>query len=167
MARIIIKIGDVFQISPEEGRIKFFQYVENDATQLGSAIIRAFKQDYGADESIDLAMIAHGEIEFHAHCFLRLGINMECWTKAGKASIATGKAPLFRDTYDYGRAAWEEPILISSNWVVWCINQPFRTVKELRGEYQQAEIGMVMSPVDIVYRMHHGAYNLPFYPSSE
>ena len=41
------------------------------------------------------------------------------------------------------------------------------TVNKLRGEDREAEIGMVMSPIDIINRMRHGAYDLGFYPTFE
>ena len=165
MTRVVIKIGNVFQVHTTKGRVKFFQYIGNDATQLGSNVICAFKQEYSLDESVNLALVTQGEVDFYAHCFLRLGINMDCWTKAGKADVAIDRAPIFRDTYDYGRAVWEEPILFSTDWVVWRMNQPMQSVGKLEGENQMAEIGLVMNPVDITHRMRLGAYDLPFYPA--
>jgi hypothetical protein len=165
MVRVVIKIGDVFQVRTTEDRVKYFQYIGVDETQLGSAVVRAFKQDYSVAEGVDLALVTQGEIDFHAHSSIRTGIRMERWTKAGKAPVAEEVAPMFRDTYDYGRAVWQEPILVSDNWVVWHINQPFQNVGKLEGKNQQAEIGLVMSPDAIVHRMRHGAYDMPFYPA--
>jgi hypothetical protein len=165
MAQTRVRIGDIFSIAIGDGQVRFFQYIGNDSTQLDSEIIRVYKNQYSSANAIDLESIITSEIDWHAHCFLRLGLKMGYWSKVGKAAIAQGITPLFRDTYDYGRAAWQEPILISHNWVVWHPGQDFQRIGRLVGENEQADIGLVMSPVDIAYRMQHGVYDMPFYPS--
>jgi hypothetical protein len=165
MAQTRVRIGDVFSVSIGDGQVRFFQYIGNDSTQLDSEIIRVYKNQYSSTNAIDLESIVASEIDWHAHCFLRLGLQLGYWSKAGKAVIAPDITPLFRDTYDYGRAAWQEPILVSHNWVVWHPGQDFQQVGRLAGKNEQADIGLVMSPVDIVHRLQHGVYDLPFYPS--
>lgn len=54
MARVVTKIGDVFEVKLDENTKKYFQYVANDLTQLNSDVIRAFKKKYPVDESPDL-----------------------------------------------------------------------------------------------------------------
>jgi hypothetical protein len=164
MAQTRVSIGDIFSIAIGDGQVRFFQYIGNDSTQLDSEIIRVYKNQYSSTNAIDLESIITSEIDWHAHCFLRLGLKMGYWSKVGKAAIAQGITALFRDTYDYGRAAWQEPILVSHNWVVWHPGQDFQRVGRLVGENEQADIGLVMSPVDIAYRMQHGVYDMPFYP---
>jgi hypothetical protein len=165
MAQTRVRIGDVFSVDTGDGQVRFFQYIGNDSTQLDSEIIRVYKNQYSNTNTIDLESIIAGEIDWHAHCFLRLGLKMGYWSKVGKAIITPGIILLFRDTYDYGRGAWQEPVLVSYNWVVWHPGQDFQRVGRLAGENEQADIGLVMSPVDIVYRMQHGVYDMPFYPS--
>jgi hypothetical protein len=165
MAQIRVRIRDIFSVDVGGGHVRFFQYIGNDPTQLDSEIIRVYKNQYSSNDTIDLESIATSEIDWHAHCFLRIGLKLGYWSKVGKTAIASDITPLFRHTYDYGRAAWQEPILVSHNWVVWHPGQDFQRVGRLVGENEQADIGMVMSPVDIVYRMQHGTYDMPFYPS--
>ena len=165
MARIYVKIGDLFSVPIGDRLIRFFQYIGNDSTQLDSEIIRAYKHCYNEEDPLDLATVIAGEIDWHAHCFLKLGLKLNYWLKAGNAAISPGLPLLFRDTYDYGRATWQEPITVSHNWVVWQPGQAMRQVGRLAGQDEQAEIGLVMSPADIVYRMKHDKYNMPFYPS--
>lgn len=90
---------------------------------------------------------------------------MGVWRKEGKATIAAHEAPLFRDTDDYGRAAWQEPIRVSSKWYVWRMNQEVQRVAGLDREWQRADIGLIMPPSDIVHKMRTGEYDMPFYPS--
>jgi hypothetical protein len=165
MAQTRVKIGDVFSVAIGAGQVRFFHYIGNDSSQLDSEIIRVYKKQYSSTNARDLASIVAGEIDWHAHCFLRLGLQMGYWFKVGKAIIAPGITPLFRDTYDYGRAVWQEPILISHNWVVWHPGQELQQVGRLVGENEHADIGLVMSPIDIIYRLQHGVYDMPFYPS--
>jgi hypothetical protein len=166
MTRVVIKLGNIFQVCTGKGRVKFFQYIGVDDTQLGSAVIRAFEQEYATSETVDLALVAQGKVAFHAHCQLRTGLRMNCWTKAGNTPIAMLPAPLFRHTFDYGRVAGQEPILLSTNWTVWQMNEPMQKVGKLEGENQQAEIGLVMNCYDIVRRILHGAYDM-LYPAFE
>ena len=163
--RIIVKPGNIFSAEVFSGILKYFQYIGNDETQLGSQVIRVFKQEYPVDSKVTLDSVLANEVEFHAHCFIKHGINMGLWNKMGQGTIHESPIPTFRDTYDFGRALWEEPIAISIKWVIWKMNQPMQNVGPLLGENQKADIGMVMSPVDIIDRMRNGVYNLTHYPA--
>ncbi|WP_071885931.1 hypothetical protein [Hymenobacter sedentarius] len=164
MPRVIIKLGDIFRVEVHEGITKFFQYIGDDNTQLNSRVISVFQQEYLSDKTPDFDSIRKAHVDFHAHCDLRAGITRGFWEKAGKAPISATPKPVFRDTYDYGIAPWQEPILVSNNWVVWEMGEPMRTVGTLQGLHQQADIGLVMTPEDIVYRMKNGHYDMPNYP---
>ena len=66
---------------------------------------------------------------------------------------------LFRDSDDYGNPQ----IKVSHAWYVWRINEEFKFIGELAKKYQHAEIGIVMTPDDIIHRMRNGVYD-GFYP---
>lgn len=167
MARVILKVGDIFAVNIGENTVRFFQYISTDSSQLQSEVIRVFKRDYKSDENIDLNYIINDEVDWYAHCFLKMGFKLGYWNKVGRSTSSISDNPLFRDTYDYGRAAWQEPILTSINWVVWKVGQEFQQVGRLEGENRNADIGMIMSPDSILYRLINGVYDMPFYPSFE
>lgn len=165
MARIVLKAGDIFAVSIGEEDEKYFQYIGDDSSQLDSQVIRIFKNKYIAKDINDLNEIANSEIDCHAHCFLKAANKLNLWRKIGNGVIAPNVEILFRDTYDYGRASWQEPILVSHNWIVWSIGQEFQQVGELMGNNRKADIGLVMSPSDIIHRITKGFYIMPFYPA--
>lgn len=61
MARVYIKIGDVFSVKMDLYGKKFFQLIAYDLTQLNSDVIRAFKTVYPANENPDLLEIVEAE----------------------------------------------------------------------------------------------------------
>jgi len=46
---------------------KYFEYVNNELTQLNSNVIRAFKVKHPVDSKLDLSELIIGEDEFYAH----------------------------------------------------------------------------------------------------
>ena len=156
------KIGDVFSVKIDDSSKKYFQYIISDLTQLNSDVIRAFKKVHPINSNPDLSEIVNGEVEFYAHCVTKLGLKMGYWEKAGNI-IDIGKINhiLFRDSGDYGNPQ----IKISQDWWVWKINEEQKRVGKLTGENQKAEIGLVINPESIVYRMRTGEYDFKAYPS--
>ncbi len=74
---------------------------------------------------------------------------------------------MFRGSRDNGIRKGGTPIQVSENWYVWRINDlRFTFVGKLENENRNAEIGIVMDPESIAYRMKTGEYD-GFYPSFE
>lgn len=169
MKRVIIKKGDFFSVKIDETSKRYFQYITNDLKQLNSDVIRVFKKIYPIDENPDLSEIIKDEIFFYAHCVVKFGTKLGYWEKAGNvADVGNFDHILFRDTNDYGTSKGKVPIKISSNWYVWRINDfVSEKVGKLEGENRKAEIGMVINPASIVYRIKNGVYDFPFYPDFE
>lgn len=162
MAKINTKIGDVFSVMIDDNNKKYFQLIAYDLTQLNSDVIRAFKKKYPVGSNQELMEILNDEIEFYVHCVTKLGIKMGYWEKIGNVSnVGEINHILFRDTADYGNPQ----IKISQDWWVWKINEEQRRVGTLVGENQKAEIGLVINPESIVYRMRTGEYDFKAYPS--
>ena len=159
------KIGDVFSVKIDENIKKYFQLIAFDLTQLNSDVIRAFRKQYDMDENPTLSKIIQDEVDFYAHCVTDLGKKMKLWEKVGNiADTGSLNHILFRDTNDYGECINDEPIKISHKWYVWRINdENFTRVGELVGENRKAEIGVVVTPDDVVERIKTGKYSF-FYP---
>lgn len=168
MARTNTKIGDVFSVKIDENSKKYFQLIAFDLTQLNSDVIRAFKKEYPINEKPELFEIINSEVEFYAHCVTKFGLKMGLWEQIGNISeVGDNSQILFRDTNDYGVRRGEEPIKISQNWYIWKINdKDFQNVGKLQEENRKAEIGIVVTPIDIVDRMKTGKYNF-VYPDFE
>jgi hypothetical protein len=167
MARVNTKIGDVFSVKIDDNNKKYFQLVAFDLTQLNSDVIRAFKKIYPIDANPDVLEIVNGEIEFYAHCVTKIGLKMGYWESIGNINDV-GKTDhiLFRGTNDSGSKPGEQ-IKVSHKWYVWKINDnDFTRVGKLEGENRKAEIGSVMPPDSIVYRMQTGEYDF-VYPEFE
>ena len=166
--RIRTKIGDVFSVKVSESGIKYFQLIAFDLTQLNSDVIRAFKKVYTLDEHPTLSEIVNGEVEFYAHCVTNFGLKLSLWEKVGSiADIGDTSHILFRCAEDDTTTPGIEPIKVSTQWYVWHINdKTFTSVGKLKGENKKAEIGLVVSPWDIVERIKTGKYNF-WYPGFE
>jgi hypothetical protein len=157
-----------FQRPFNEHEKKYFQLIAFDLMQLNSDVIRAFKKVYPIGENPDLSEVVNGEVEFYVHCTTASGIKMNLWEKIGKiADVGDTKAILFRNTNDCGTRIDEEPVRISNNWYVWHINdENFTRVGKLVGENRKADIGVVVTPDDIVERLKTGKYDFS-YPGFE
>jgi hypothetical protein len=155
--RTYTRVGDVFSV-PLEGRSKkYFQYIANDITQLNSDVVRAFKQKYSNDTVPELLQVVADEVDFYAHVVINWGLKLELWEKVGSVPYLEHPDVTFRDSRDYGKQ-----VKVSSDWRVWKINERFRDVGRLDGEYKKAEIGIVVTPGDLVIRMQTGEYDFVY-----
>lgn len=117
--RLVLKIGDVFAVTVADGTKKYFQYVANDRSMLNSSVIRAFRETYPAEEAPDLVRVVKGEVQFHAHVFLRNGTKMRYWQKEGCAPVHEAVDVVFRSTNDVLNRK-----RFSNDWYIWKINEP-------------------------------------------
>ncbi|WP_288244839.1 hypothetical protein [uncultured Chryseobacterium sp.] len=166
--RIRTKIGDVFSVKLDNGNKKYFQYIANDLAQLNSDVICSFKKEFPNDVILDFSEVLSGEIDFHAHTIINLGVKQNYFTKEGTSPVKhTLRNVIFRDTNDYGKRAGEVMIEVSDNWYIWKISDKnFTKVGKLVGENRKAEIGIVIPPFAIVERVKTGSYNF-VYPQFE
>lgn len=148
------KLGDVFRVPLPDGRVGYFQYIAKDATQLNSEVIRLFDLITSDDTVPDIRSIMASEVIGYAHIFIQVGSKMGYWTKVGSGSIPESFDVVFRDSHDYG----DPTIKVSRRWVVWRINEPFLDIGELTPQYQDSEIGIVVSPPNIPERILNGSY---------
>ncbi|HQR71317.1 MAG TPA: hypothetical protein PLE54_11975 [Burkholderiaceae bacterium] len=153
-----LAIGDVFEVQLDPGNVRFFQYLADDATQLGSQVVRVFRETYRAGEPFDAQRVTAGEVDFYAHVFVRNGLKQGLWRKVGHSRPPTASNVLFRDSDDYGKPA----IKVSKNWYVWRVNCPFEVVGVLAPKHQRAEVGVVVPPDSLIYRMRNGNYDFVY-----
>ena len=152
--RIVTKIGDVFCAEIDNKFKRYFQYIVNDMEMLNSSVIRVFKTHYSMDHKPICDEVVKDEVEFYAHTVLRFGIIYNAWYKIGSSKeIGDFANVLFRSSRDYG-----EKVKISERWDVWHINEPIVYVGKLTKEYQHAELGYVISYIDIVNKLKYGCY---------
>jgi len=165
---VVTNIGDIFSVTLGDKK-KYFQLIARDLTQLNSDVIRAFRTAYPITANPSPSEIIKGEVDFYAHCVTKWGVQLGYWEKIGHCdNVGRLEHILFRDTNDYGRNPAAERVKLSNNWHVWRIgDERFTDVGKLKGENRQAEIGLVINPESIVYRMRTGEYDFPFYPSFE
>ncbi len=163
MRRVSVKIGDVFSVRLQNNELKFFQYIAVDKNQLDSEVIRAFKHAYLIVETPDMLTIIKDEVDFHAHVMLKLGVKLGYWNKVGNCNIKGDLSEvMFRDTNDYGKPE----IKISQRWWVWKIGGQPKYIGKLKNKNKQAEIGIIVTPPDIIERMQVGKYSF-IYPDYE
>lgn len=166
--RVITKIGDIFSVELDNGNKKYFQYIANDLTQLNSDVIRVFKKEYPISEPPNYEVILSGEIDFHAHTMINVGVKQNLYIQEGKSIIYPSIDNIvFRCTNDAGHGPGKPQVYISEDWYIWKINdKDFKTVGKLKGENRNAEIGSVIPPFMIVERVKTGKYNF-VYPDFE
>ena len=153
-----LTVGSVFEVRIENESRRFFHAIAVDMTQLNSHVIRVFQESYKINEPLDIPRIVAGRPAFHAHVFLNTGSKFGFWRKVGYAPAPHTVDVLFRGSNDYGNPS----IALSKNWDVWRINEVPRSIGELRREFQSAEIGIVIAPDSIVYRIRHGKYDFVY-----
>lgn len=156
--RTRFKLGDLFEVTLGNGHVGYFQYVANDDTQLGSAVVRAFA--YVGTSIVSPHEIILEPVKFHAHVFLRAGLTLNIWKKVGNAPSPSSVDVFFRDSPDYGNPA----VTVSHDWYVWRVNEPQRRVGHLPEAFHDAEIGVVKSPLEIAERLRSGRYRA-LYPA--
>jgi len=163
MARVNIKVGDIFSVSLDSNNEKYFQFIANDSIQLNSNVIRVFKGEYSNNTRPTGQEIIKGEVEFYAHCIINLGVKMGLWKKVDNNNDVGRFEICFKGTNDYGSKAGEEPVKVSNRWYVWKINdKEFTKIGTLVDPYKKAEIGIVINPLSILNRIRTGKYDFEY-----
>ena len=121
--------------------------------------MRVFKERKSKGDVPGVNQVVHGAVDFHAHVFLSVGVTLNFWHKLSRAEAKGGIDVIFRNSSDYGKSKDK----FSNNWFVWRIDGPYTKVGSLRGLYRNAEIGVVVPPDSLVYRMNNGVYDF-YYP---
>ena len=153
-----LTVGDLFQVGVDDKTNRLFQYICDDSTQLGSQVVRVFETSHEIGSDPNISEVLQGDVLFHSHVFLKLGVKLGFWAKIGTADVDRKREVLFRDSSDYGNP----DIAVSKNWFVWKINGDQRYVGALSPEFESAEIGVVVPPDSLVHRIRHGSYDFAY-----
>jgi hypothetical protein len=122
------------------------QHLANDASQLGSNVVLVIRLAYPANETFKVEQMAHDG--FFAHVFLKAGETLKIWERVQRVKPAMTEIPV-----TWAVCSDKDRQLESShNWWIWRTNEKKRlAVKE--DELTKAELGLVMSPPQIVERI--------------
>jgi hypothetical protein len=151
------KLGDIYRINLADGKCSYMQHLANDATQLGSAVVFVRSGKYPPSESFafDGFSLKDG---FLAHVFIKAGKVLSVWERSGwSPPVAAEPIPVTWATCNLEDMQLE----YSTDWSVWRTNQPRRkptSEEDLDG----AELGLVISPPQIVHRIEHSAYSIRY-----
>lgn len=151
------KFGDVYRISLADGNFGFMQHVANDASQLGSSVVLVLRKIYppSATFAFEKESARDG---FFAHVFLKAGKTLHIW-----------------EHIHWSPPVVHEPIALtwaicnikdmqldtSRDWNVWQTNEEMRPPSS-QEELTNAELGLVISPAQIVRRIERGAYSIRY-----
>lgn len=158
MSRVYVKIGDVFCIQLQSGRIRCFQYVADDLTQLNSQVICVFKREYESVETLSPEEIVRGDVDFYAHTVISVGVQLGSWTKLCNGPILAKPDVVFNTSEDIGNPDIET----SKKWWVWRIDKDMKYVGELSPHFLDTEIGSVIPAPEIVKRVETGRYQFVY-----
>jgi hypothetical protein len=156
------KVGDVYSVPLSNKVAGYFQFIGLDMTMLNSEVVRVFKCGGGPHDHIGKCSVAAGETDFYVHVAIKWGIQMGLWRYESNCPVEVDINQIsFRDSADYGNP----DIKFSRNWYTWKVGDNQKYVGELNHEQLNHDIGIVVSPPDIVEKMRTGSYSF-VYPTS-
>jgi hypothetical protein len=140
--------GDIFCVSVN-GKSRYFQYIDDDKSQLGSNVICAFKGEFSSHSHPNLGELQTTGVDFYAHVLLKAGEKMKIWSKQQTSLEICPVADVwFRDVADSGNLSPG----ITENWILWRVNQPRFRVDAKRHELFASHIGIVNSSIQVCQR---------------
>lgn len=150
-----MKIGDLFLMEAPTGERVCFQFLGKDAEQLNSDVIRVFEPSCYREGSISVSDCSDWNAAFHAHVFINVGNRKKLWRKIGNSPVDELKEVLFRISGDYGNPE----ITVSRDWAGWSFGSSMIDLGPLEGKWRDAEIGVVVTPEDVLERAMTGSYS--------
>ena len=159
-----INVGDVFEIRFNSEHKKYMQFIFRDPLQMNTEVIRVFKKLYPIVKQPGIIDIVNDEIDFYAHCILKLAITKNAWKKVGNCSVVGNlNSIFFRVSGDSGLKLGQEPVKVSQKWYVWKLgDDKIVPVGKLEGVYKHAELGVVVPAYMIMHRMITGKYKFAY-----
>jgi hypothetical protein len=151
------KLGEIYRINLTDGKCSYMQHLANDATQLGSAVVFV-----RTEKSLPTEPIAFDRFNlqdgFLAHVFIKAGNILTVWERSGWfPPVVAEPIPVTWATCNIKDMQLE----FSSRWSVWRTNQK-RHAPASEDELAGAELGLVISPPQIVHRIEYSAYSIRY-----
>ena len=154
-------IGNVFKVELSDGRIRFFQFIGKDVSELNGDVIAIFKRHY-LGEPYEEEVIVRDEVECFMHTSVGAGIKMGLWRIAFTSSIHIQEKIVFRTSLDIGLYPFKRKV--SHRWVVWQMNEERKFVGTLPKEYYNADLGGIYAPIHVISRLETGEAPDKYYP---
>lgn len=150
--KIVTKIGDIFSVTLNNGKQRFFQYIANDLSCLNSSVIRVFKREYSEECELRPEEVVDDDVDFYAHTVLKWGIVDGYWQKKGKClNVGDTENILFRmyhsDAVDHKDRLWYAWYINKDRFDVGFLSESFR---------EESDIGLVIPAKAIVGRIRNG-----------
>ncbi len=159
------KQGEIYEI-PYKSVKRYFQLVASDKTVRNSDVIAVFNFRAEVNDKPLINDILNSGVEFFMHTTVDAGVTESLWYKIGKAEVVDYSKALFKDIYHENAEPKVEPYEVDSYpyWVVWHANGERTQIGADVDIYPEAELGLVHSPDEVVYRIEVGKYSdLPYY----
>ena len=151
------RIGDLYEL-PGLGAGRFFmQHVDNDASQLGSHVVRVFT-GIEAASVITPEKIVQQPTQFFVHVLLRAGETLAMWQKVGRATVIDPLGDLTWRTCPMDEM--RQPC--ATEWRVWRTNGERKMALPGSTSLRGTEVGMVIAPASVVERAHTGKWSFPY-----
>ena len=150
--RIMIRKGDVFCVEVDAEFKCYFQYIANDMTFLNAAVIRVFKCHYQLEYLPNINEIVNDSINFYVHTIIEVGVKAGAWYKVGNhKDVGDLSSICFRWLDDIGPS-----IVKSKKWYIWKLNGPIVEIGEMRDDFLEYDIGIVVPYRFIIEKIKGG-----------
>lgn len=159
---IRITKGSIFKVKLGDERIRYFQFLGKDKSELNGDVIAIFKNHY-TNESVTPEMVANDEIECIMHTSVLAGIKLGLWERVFSSPIKIIEKEIsFKTSLDYG--LYPRQYIVSHRWVIWSMNEEKRYVGVLPKEHYNAALGCIYAPMHVISRLETGEEPAKFYP---
>ena len=147
------KIGDVYRVALSDEKFAYMQHICNDLTQLSSAVVFVLRTKFEPNEEIKFEKVADVQTGFFAHVFPKAGEVLKVWEPVSWSQPVLDSNQVTWSIFNLDDIKLER----TTRWCVW------ETDKEMRGpvsrkELMNSELGLVMSPEQIISRIETGQY---------
>jgi len=149
------RVGEIYRIRLSDGNVGYMQHLANDSTQLSSNVVLVLRKKYLPTEEPSFEQVSAHD-GFFAHVFLKAGETLKLWERIDRSRpVVPEPFPVVWTIY----SDKDQNLEVSKNWQVWRTNEEMR-MPISQEELVNSELGLVVSPTQIVHRIEHSAYSL-------
>ena len=153
MKRSLLTIGSILCIEIEGQYKRFFQYIARDVYMFGAPVIRVFKTCYSMDYEPFVEDILKDDIDFYAHCLIKIWEQSGLWYKVGNSKN-------IGDISNIDFVMSNDLKIKPRRWWTWKIGQsePIYLGYVRHNQLINFEYGSLLPASEIIYRIKHGRY---------